>query len=749
MDKPDCKFYEFGEFRLDVKERVLLKGDEEILLTGKVFDLLLYLIQNEGRTLEHNEILEAVWPDSFVEQANLKKGISTLRKLFGEAPEESRYIKTVPRRGYRFVAAVKPVLENNDEVFVVARRQYQEIIEEEIIEEDLPEEPKLIETKPHAFLPAANAQTIDVVTERKKSNQKVYLLAAVAGVVILLLASWLAYRFLFANRTPPPSIENLTLSKLSNTGNVLFALVTPDGQSVVYGTTDEKGDRALYMRRVGSKASVIQLMPPSPVFFWGWSISPDGNYVYYVTARRDANFGTLYRVSLLGGKTQLILESANACGGFSPDGKRILIVRWGEKPNQVELISINAENGGDEKVIAATSYTPNFLSPHWSPDGRKIFYARNDGEISELLWSIVEIPAEGGKERVILPARKARIWSVIWLKDSGGFLMNANDMETNLAQLYYVSADGVEHRLTNDLSFYFSLSMSSDGKTFASAQRQFEVDVWLISDGKADEARKLTVEPNSEGNVSWTPDGRIVYAFSENNRFHIWIMNEDGTGQQQLTPNDSIDRDPVVSSDGRYIVFLSKRAGGVFRLWRMDIDGRNQKLLYDSPEEALAPQITPDGKQVLFTITKVGKHILMQIPVEGGEAKPLTKGSTDLFSISPDGKFLAYTIFDEQKKKNQTIVKAYPDGSEQTFDLSPRDILTWTPDSKNLIFNYTDTKQSSPSVFWQQPVKGGDPKPFITFKQEVVRGMTFSPDGKKIAMVGGRLITDAVMLQRK
>lgn len=749
MDKPDCTFYEFGEFRLDVKERVLVKGDEEILLTGKVFDLLLYLIQNEGRTLEHNEILEAVWPDSFVEQANLKKGISTLRKLFGEAPEESRYIKTVPRRGYRFVAAVKPVFEEN-EVFVIARRQYQEIIEEEIIEEDGLEDAKLIETKPLSLLPAANAQTIDVVTINKKSNQKVYLLAAAgAGTVILLLASWLVYHFLFANRTPPPSIENLTLSKLSNTGNVLFSLITPDGQSVVYGTTDEKGDRALWMRRVSSKTSVIPLMPPSPVFFWGWSISPDGNYVYYVTARRDANFGTLYRVSLLGGKPQLILESANACGGFSPDGKRILVVRWGQTANQVELVSINAENGGDEKVIAVTSYTPNFLSPHWSPDGKKIFYIRNEGSVSEQLWSIVDIPAEGGEEHVILPARKTKIWSIIWLKESGGFLMNANDMETNLAQLYYVSADGVEHRLTNDLSFYFSLSISSDGKTIASAQRHFDVDVWLISDGKADEAKKLTVEPNSEGGLSWTPDGKIVYAFSENNRLHIWIMNEDGSSPQQLTPSDSIDRDPVVSSDGRHIVFLSKRTGGVFRLWRMDIDGRNQKLLYDSPEEAFAPQITPDGKQVLFTISKVGKHILMQIPMEGGEAKQLTTGSTEMFSISPDGKLLAYTTFDEQKKKTQTIVRPYPEGAEQTFDISPRDILMWTPDSKNLIFNYTDTKQSSPSVFWQQPLTGGEPKQFITFKHEVVRDIALSPDGKKIALVGGKLITDAVMLQRK
>lgn len=756
MEKPNCRFYEFGDFRLDLQERVLLKDKEEIPLTGKVFDLLLYLVQNEGRTLEHDEILEAVWPDSFVEQANLKKGVSTLRKLLGEQPDESRYIKTIPRRGYRFVAEVKPVLEDVKVVVVATRRQYEEIIEEEIIEDDDETgEPKRINAISdnnfygRAALPAANTQTIDAVTTKK--NIKVYLFAVAACLAVLVLSAAFIYRFAFASKQKPPSIENLTLSKLSNSGDVLFSHVTPDGHAVIYGTMDERGDRALWVRRVGNKASVIQLMPPSQVYFWGWSISPDGEYVYYVIARRDANYGTLYRIPLFGGKPETVIDFVNGCGGLSPDGKRILVIRWKNEPPLVELISVNAENGSDEKLIGTKPNAPNFIVPQWSHDGKKVLYVSNDTKSDQGGWSIIEKTIDGGGERRIISSRKGRIWGIALSKNNGdGFIMNAVDPETNLAQLYYVSyPNGEEHRLTNDLSFYFGVSVSDDGKTISAAQRHFENDIWVITDGKVDEAKKVTRESNIEGFISWTPDDRIVYAAPENNRLHVWVVNSDGSNSQQLTPNDSIDRDPAVSPDGRFLVFLSRRTG-VYRLWRMDMDGRNPKILFDGVEEIVSPQVTPDGKHILFAISNMGKYVLAQVSSEGGEIKRLTNGTIDMFSLSPDGRQIAYSKYNEQTKKFQIEVIPYQsEGETKTFDISSRDVLTWTPDGKNLLFKYVDTKQFDPATIWQQPVSGGAPKPFMKLKQEYIIDMAFSKDGKKFAAVGSRLITDAVLLQQK
>lgn len=101
--------YEFGPFRLDVVERLLLNADESIPLTPKAFDLLLLLVTNEGHLLEKDELMQRLWPDTFVEEANLSNNISLLRKALDDDVGKHRYIETVPRRGYRFVGEVRKI----------------------------------------------------------------------------------------------------------------------------------------------------------------------------------------------------------------------------------------------------------------------------------------------------------------------------------------------------------------------------------------------------------------------------------------------------------------------------------------------------------------------------------------------------------------------------------------------------------------------------------------------------------------
>src|SRR5687767_15385227 len=101
-NQPASRFYSFGAFRVDADERILLKEDREVPLTPKVFDTLLALIENSSHVLTKKELMQRVWPDSFVEENNLAQNISVLRKALGGS-----YIQTVPKRGYRFVADVR------------------------------------------------------------------------------------------------------------------------------------------------------------------------------------------------------------------------------------------------------------------------------------------------------------------------------------------------------------------------------------------------------------------------------------------------------------------------------------------------------------------------------------------------------------------------------------------------------------------------------------------------------------------
>src|SRR6266540_5368551 len=106
MSKRAKQLYEFGPFSIDPAERALLRDGQPVPLTPKTFDLLLVLIENSGHLLEKDELMQRLWPNAVVEEANLPNNISLLRKALGDDASEHQYIETVPRRGYRFVGRV-------------------------------------------------------------------------------------------------------------------------------------------------------------------------------------------------------------------------------------------------------------------------------------------------------------------------------------------------------------------------------------------------------------------------------------------------------------------------------------------------------------------------------------------------------------------------------------------------------------------------------------------------------------------
>ena len=146
LNRPSKRFYSFGDFRVDPAERLLFKANREIPLTPKAFDTLLVLIENSSHVLTKQELMQKVWPDSYVEENNLAQNISTLRKALGE-----NYIQTVPKRGYRFVAEVQV---NQDETVIVHERTRARIVVEHIDEDEDSRELKTI--------PSRAATVIDV-----------------------------------------------------------------------------------------------------------------------------------------------------------------------------------------------------------------------------------------------------------------------------------------------------------------------------------------------------------------------------------------------------------------------------------------------------------------------------------------------------------------------------------------------------------------------------------------------------------
>ncbi len=143
--------YEFGPFRLDATERLLWRGNELVSLPPKALDLLWVLIQNDGRVLTKEDLLNRVWPDTHVEEANLSHNIYKLREALGEGNDGEKYIQTLPRRGYRFVARVTEVTDQNTDLIIEEHSRAHIAIEEDdtpdnVIETDAAPATLLLET---------------------------------------------------------------------------------------------------------------------------------------------------------------------------------------------------------------------------------------------------------------------------------------------------------------------------------------------------------------------------------------------------------------------------------------------------------------------------------------------------------------------------------------------------------------------------------------------------------------------------
>ena len=121
--------YEFGPFRVDPEKQALLRDDHPVAISPKVFETLLILVRHSREVVSKDDLMKALWPDAFVEEANLSQNIFMLRKALGDTPEDRRYIMTLPGRGYRFVEQVRTVMQDGEDVVIESRSRAQMIVE--------------------------------------------------------------------------------------------------------------------------------------------------------------------------------------------------------------------------------------------------------------------------------------------------------------------------------------------------------------------------------------------------------------------------------------------------------------------------------------------------------------------------------------------------------------------------------------------------------------------------------------------
>lgn len=724
--------FEFGEFRLEPDDAILFRDGEQVVLPPKMFELLLLFVQSGGRVISREEIMQRLWPDTNVEAANLKQIIYTLRKTLGDSSEENPIIKTLPKRGYRLVTPVRFIRSSaGDELSYTNVR-----IEEELIEID--DDHDAIDGTP-AVLQLPPAKTV---------RSRLGLLMSIAGVVLII--GVVVYYFGFSRRQPPLSSENITLQKLTNTDNLYWAMLSPNGQFVAYILLHRDGRQSLHLLDIATKSERM-LVEPDNVAYYGGAFTPDSSQLYYDTWRTTDTSGTcvLYQVPVLGDAPRKVLENVAGPVSFSPDGKRFVFTRGDRLNGATHMVSANAADGSDEKIIATTSSEYDFIAPNYSPDGTRVLFVGSEKRDDGLWWYIGEVPSGGGERRKITEPLKQRFWGATWFADGSTILLNSAAPDTKIGQLFTVDyATGEITRLTNDLNYYLGLSTSADGKKIVVTQGQRYDDVWTWSTDGSSPARRITDRSVTIDSLTWTADERILYNESENGRQTMWSITSDGQSRSRLTAGEIQLFYPDVSVDGNYVVARSNRSGS-WQIWRMRSDGTEMQQLTPDSSITGRGEFALGGTKIVYERRVNDMTVLSMIDVDGGEPINISPFFIDHWTVSSDGNMLAYTFFDQSVKRSRTAIYSLErQGVVGYMEVLPRDFMLFSPDNRSILTKRTEGENDPISTIWEFPLDGSAPKKYFSNPPDNIYWAAFSRDGKKLSVVQGHTITNLVLFTR-
>ena len=753
------RIFVFGEFSFDALDKVLWRDEKIVSLPPKTCELLCIFIENAGRLLTKEELMSAVWENTFVEEANLSHHIAVLRKSLGEDKNGKKFIQTIPRKGYRFVAPVSQMPKDTLEVTISERTTTQLI--EEIETGDVPAQtvnPKLV-----------SQNEISNPAKRFPKRAAIYLSLALLPILGAAIFAWFSFRSNSNTgqiQNPKSKIQNQpAFARLTNSGKVGASSISPDGKFVAYVQNHYEGEAVLYIRQTDTNVESRPVTYKKGTFGMT-GFSPDGNYVYYIALDGVNPDRGLYRVPVLGGTpVRLIDKLSNSYFALSPDGAQAAIVRQDGEKKQSNLVAVRLDGSGAERILTTSPHQEMILhgGGTWSPDGPTIVLpvaiAAATRNYTLEINNVMAFDLQRGELRKFTEETWQEFGIMRWIPDASGVVVIAK--RPNIRnQIYFINtASGEVSRITNDTNGYgnYGLGITADGSTLVADIWEFQGRIWAMdANGETKNVVRLpSGDTIGSYGITPLPDGRIVFTTRTNSNVDLWVTGEGDTEAKPLTSDAFFDRNPVASPNGSFIVFASDRAGsGTSHLFRMNTDGSRIEQLTFGEGLDDAPDISPDGAFIIYhsgiydTTKLEWTFTIKKIPSAGGTPLQLTEGcSTPAFS--PDGQKFSCVLTPDAYHDKIAVVSAKEGGQLlKTFDVNymyhyllP---ARWTPDGANLIFRSTENQIGN---LWKQNLSGGSPARLTDFKSEIIFNFAFSRDGKRLLVSRGNVTVNVVMFK--
>lgn len=670
----------FGRYTLDPEQRVLFRGEERVSASPKVLETLEILVSAEGRVVSKESLMQAHWPDTFVEDGNLTQNIFILRKLLGQSEQGKPYIETIPKRGYRISVPVQLAGETG---------QSFSPLHPSLQAEDEPEngDAAVAASDLHSEPPIVSSDQLSVASEHPVPAQ-----AGVHGptwrlMAVLLLAGCSALGFFFMHRTPR-TLVSLTESRrltddgqIKNLGPFPSALAT-DGKNIYF--TERRDNKTVIAWAPIEGGDVKYLSSPSP----------DSAVADYSNVNHSLLVGSIWHTT---DDAPILVQPSGASAfrqlgelrghdaAWSPDAQRVAFA------NGRFLFVANTDGSGVHQIAAANGVV---YWPRWSPNGTSLRFSVNLGSNEVQIWGI---DADGQHLRQLYANESlgSQICCGSWAARDGSYFF----LKTGPAGAEVVMIPSHSHWWEREPQEPIKISIGAvdnvrgllpdpDGSRFWVIGSHLRGQLTRI-DPATRQAEPFLKGMSAEG-VSFSPNARWI-AYTEYPEGTLWRSRIDGTDKLQITRTPMVARFPRWSPDGKTIAFLAGLPGSKWRIYLASAtSGEVRPLLGDEGGAEGVASWSPDGRQIAFGRlldygTERNPNLNVQIYDFAQKKRTTLHDSTGLWTPrwSPDGRYLTAVSEDNR------VLRLFDCKTEQWSDLSRATVndVVWTPDSQFVFFD--------------------------------------------------------------